>query len=98
MTKHAGFDWNDLSLGELEDLETATGMSAAEMAENASRPKVLTAVLWVIRRRTDPTFTLEDARQVKLSALASMMPAPAEQPSNGKGDHTASLKALKEGK
>jgi len=32
-------------------------------------PKALKALIWISKRRTDPSFTVDDARNVKVSAI-----------------------------
>lgn len=53
-----------LTLGDLIDLEDAGG-SLADMQS----AKTIVAMVWLMRRREDPTFTLADARNVSVADL-----------------------------
>lgn len=69
-------DPNDLTLGELMDFEEASGekvsdvFAASEGAAPSFSARTLTALVWVIRRRDDPNYSLDDARTVKIGDLA----------------------------
>lgn len=61
---------DDLTLGEVDDLEGAAGASVAEIFGPAGmRAKHLIAVVWVLGRRDNPEFSLDDARAVKVGEL-----------------------------
>lgn len=63
-------DFDDLELGELEDFEEATGLDFTQMKPGKALPvKALTALVWIVKRRTEPDFTIEDARKMKLSTV-----------------------------
>jgi len=85
------FDPDDLTLGELEEFETATGKPLDEVMseqpvvgadgkpvrDKRGRPlqqvrmtmKEVIALMWLIRRRDEPGFTLEDARKLRVADL-----------------------------
>lgn len=78
------FDPDQLTLGELEDFADAAGVEFAQASDvvevidektgdvkrvRRMKAKGLIALVWILRRRSDPTYTLEDARQVKISGL-----------------------------
>lgn len=77
MTTTFEFDPDDLSVGELVDLTDFAGEDAiADLTDFAAgkpnpklHPKMLLALVWILGRRTDPAFTLEDARAVKVIEL-----------------------------
>lgn len=66
-------DPNDLTLGEIEDLEGAGGVPFGvlmkQLDEQTFSSRALTALVWVAMRRKDPDFTLEDARRVKIGQV-----------------------------
>ncbi len=66
-------DVNRFTLAELEDLEEATGMSFIQLGERLQTGeypiKLLRALVWILRRRSDPTFTLEEARSLQLGDI-----------------------------
>lgn len=72
-------DFDDLTLGEADDFEQASGMSAQEAVALAAKKKplpvkALIALVWIIKRRDDPKFTLEDARSIKVAEFAPTRP------------------------
>lgn len=74
-------DPNTLTLGEMDDIEAATGQPIGDLVArfNGKRAeeirmtdfptKTLIAMVWVFGRRSDPTLTIEDVRQTKLLDL-----------------------------
>jgi hypothetical protein len=66
------FNLDELTLGELADLEDVLGTSLKTI--NLSNPpvKLLVAMTWLITRRSNPKFTYEDARNVKISNVAEV--------------------------
>ena len=73
------FDINELDLGELEDLADAAGIDPLALNEGWQPDlKAVRAFVWLLKRREDPAFTLEDARRVKLHELAALVPPLAD--------------------
>lgn len=71
------FDIDDLTIGEMEDLEEAAGISVGQLGELTTSnisAKTLKAIAWVMARRSDPTITLDDMRDVKVKALGVSLP------------------------
>lgn len=62
-------DMNELTAGDVEDIEEYAGLSFTEMNESGFPGKGMTALIWVTQRRTDPSFTIEQARAVKVSKI-----------------------------
>ena len=66
-------DVNRFTLAELEDLEEATGLTFTRLGEVLASGdysiKLLRAVVWILRRRVDPSYSLEDARALSLSDI-----------------------------
>lgn len=66
---------SELTLGDLELLESEAGLSFTEIVaqlhgEDVMPPiKVLLALAFVVRHREDPDFTKDDARAVPLSEM-----------------------------
>lgn len=79
------FDWEDLTMEEIEFLEEYTGTALDEMQSAGSpKGKLLTAIAYIAMKRQDPEFTIEQARQLKikeatgaLDALGGPNPPPA---------------------
>lgn len=63
-------DLDALTIGDLEDFEDIVGVPFDE-AEAASfrSVKAIKALVFLTMRKTNPGFTLDDARNVKVSAL-----------------------------
>ena len=75
------FDPDSLTVGELEDFAEVAGMEFSEASyvvevedgkggtttARRMKAKGLVALVYVLQRRTNPDFTLEDARKVKMA-------------------------------
>jgi len=63
-------DANTLTLGELEEVEDLTGRNVvAELGRGQPSARSLTALVYIFKRRADPTFTMEDARRLDVSSF-----------------------------
>lgn len=63
-------DLDSMTLGELEAIEDVAGAEAAKgMMAGQMTAKALIAVAYVVRRRDDPEFTLDQARALRVLAL-----------------------------
>lgn len=71
------FDVNDLELGEAAELEEEFGCDLGDI--DWTKAKAMAWFLYLMRRRENPEYTLEDALRVKLVAFL-----PPEE--NGNGD------------
>ena len=61
---------DELTLGDLEDLETVLGCAMEEaQATPGMRLRMSSAMIWIRRRKIDPTFTFEDARAMTISPI-----------------------------
>lgn len=65
--KNYDLDPDDLELGEVEIIEDLMGAAISEV--DFTRAKAVTALVYILKRREDPKFTLDMARRVKLSAI-----------------------------
>jgi len=92
MTDEIRVDISDLTLGEVEQFEEITGLAMSNFGEGKPFPaKALVALVYLTQRRSDPDYTLEDARGVHISALnygapedaASTDPTPLRAASGG---------------
>jgi hypothetical protein len=66
---HYKIELEDLTLGEAEELETLTGVTLESIASGRPPVKVLTALLYLVNRRDNPDFTMDDARSIKIAQL-----------------------------
>lgn len=60
-------DVNDLTLGEVEFFEQESGLSLGDLQDGKMTAKAVIALVCLVKRRTEPDFTMDDARKVKLS-------------------------------
>jgi hypothetical protein len=65
------FDPDDLTIGEMEQFEDVVGQTMTSALSDPSNmsAKALKAIVWIVNRRTNPEYTLEDAASVKVSSL-----------------------------
>lgn len=67
-------NWDEMTLGEIEDIETYAGQPVAALADKtAANSKLTTALAWIIRRRVDSSFTISDARKLTRSELNALI-------------------------
>ena len=61
------FDFESLTLDEVETIELISGSSINELMEdNKPMGKALKAIIYVANKRTNPNFTIEDAGKISL--------------------------------
>jgi len=63
------FDPGKISVGDMEDIEDVAGVPFQDCFDEDGNPinaKVIKAVIWILRRKGDPSFTLEQARNVEM--------------------------------
>jgi hypothetical protein len=72
MTTNA-FDFESLTLNEVEQIELITGASIDQLMD-AGQPKgkAMKAIIFTIKKRTDPNFTLEQAGAVSMTEANNM--------------------------
>lgn len=68
------FDFESLTLDEVETIELLTGASIDQiMADGQPKGKALKAIIFIIKKRTDPSFTLEQAGSFKMSDVNTLL-------------------------
>lgn len=78
MTDRFKIDVDSLTIGELEQVEELSGMPIAWLGDvNRPQSKLMRALVYVVKRRTDPTFTYEDAGNLKLETFNGSDPTDA---------------------
>lgn len=66
-------DIDTLTLGDIEDIENYAGLSFSDIGEDKPGvSKLRTALVWVLKRKTDSSFTIEDARQMTPDELSKI--------------------------
>ena len=74
VTEPLRLDENELTIGDLEDFESITGQTFESLRPGkdgsvAMDAKMLKALVFIVKRRADPAFTLDDARDVRVTEL-----------------------------
>ena len=65
---------NELTLGEVEEVETYAGLPLGALADpNASKGKLMVALAWIIKRKADPSFTLHEAKKLTMEDINSLL-------------------------
>lgn len=67
---------DDLTIGDLADIEDATGVSLSGVNLGAPPLKIIPALVWIQERRANPAYTYAEARAIKLSELTLAGEAP----------------------
>jgi hypothetical protein len=68
------FDFESLTLEEVEIIENLTNESIDEAFSNGKpKGKVLKAFIWVVMKRENPKFTIEEASKYTLKQALSMV-------------------------
>ena len=61
------FDFESLTLEEVELIENLTNSSIDEAFDNGKpKGKALSAFVWVVTKRTNPNYKMEDAKKLSL--------------------------------
>jgi len=67
------FDFESLTLNEVETIELLTGSSIDQLMD-AGQPKgkAMKAIIFIMKKRTDPNFTLEQAGSLSMTEANKM--------------------------
>jgi hypothetical protein len=69
-----GFDFESLTLEEVEIIENLTNTSIDEAFGNGKpKGKALSAFVWVVLKRNNPAFKMEDAKKLTLKEALDMV-------------------------
>jgi hypothetical protein len=68
-------DFEDITLGEIEEIEDYAGLPIQMIGEmgTVGTHKLRIALAWIVKRRENPKFTIEDAKKLKTSELMTIM-------------------------
>jgi hypothetical protein len=70
----SNFDFESLTLEEVEVIENLTNSSIDEAFSNGKpKGKALTAFVWVVLKRNNPSFKIEEARKLTLKEALDMV-------------------------
>jgi hypothetical protein len=68
------FDFESLTLEEVELIENLTSTSIDEaFGEGKPKGKALSAFVWVVEKRNNPNYKMEDAKKLSLKEALSMI-------------------------
>ena len=76
------YAFDDFELGDLEWLEEYLGKPLTDVS-TLNSVKAAVGFVYLVKRRDDPDFTIEQARKVKMGALAESEPAAVKRPPKG---------------
>jgi hypothetical protein len=62
------FDFESLTLNEVEQIELITGSSIDQLMDaGQAKGKAMKAIIFIMKKRTDPNFTLEQAGNISMT-------------------------------
>jgi hypothetical protein len=74
------FDFESLTLEEVELIENLTNSSIDEAFQNGKpKGKALSAFVWVVLKRDNPNYKMEDAKKVSLKDALGMIKGDEEK-------------------
>ena len=74
------FDFESLTLEEVETIENLIGLSIDEAFGNGKpKGKALKVFTWIMKKRTNPSFTIEEASKLSLRDALSMIQGDSEK-------------------
>jgi hypothetical protein len=67
------FDFESLTLNEVEQIELITGASIDQLLDaGQAKGKAMKAIIFIMKKRIDPDFTLEQAGQISMTEANSL--------------------------
>ena len=74
------FNWDDLTVGEVIEIEEISGLPIDELQkEGTPKGKVLLAMMFVVKKREDPDFTVDQARSLPVAFANDMLAGGVEE-------------------
>ena len=74
------FDFESLTLEEVEVIENLTNCSIDEAFGNGKpKGKALSAFVWVVQKRNNPNYKMEDAKKISLKEALEMIKGDEEK-------------------
>lgn len=68
------FTLEDLTLGDVEEVEKYSGQPLASLADaESNKGRLMTALAWVIKRKEDPKFTIDDAKKMPMGDITKLL-------------------------
>jgi hypothetical protein len=73
------FDFESLTLNEVEQIELITGNSIDQLLDaGQAKGKAMKAIIFIMKKRIDPDFTLEQAGQISMTEANSLFAGVAD--------------------
>jgi hypothetical protein len=67
------FDFESLTLNEVEQIEMITGNSIDQLLDaGQAKGRAMKAIIFIMKKRIDPDFTLEQAGQISMTEANSL--------------------------
>lgn len=67
------FDFESLTLNEVEQIELITGNSIDQLLDaGQAKGKAMKAIIFIMKKRIDPDFTLEQAGEISMTEANSL--------------------------
>lgn len=77
------FSWDDLTIEEIEIIEDVVGASFESLQKgDAPTGKTLRAIVYIVKRRTNPDFTLDDAGKVNIKEVDGLFDVTPDRPTD----------------
>lgn len=76
-------DMNDFTFGEIEEIEQTVGVSFGDLFSKDRSGLAMAALVWVTKRRDDPSYTLEQAKLHRLRDIEIKSDSPVDPTANG---------------
>jgi hypothetical protein len=65
---------NELTMGEIDEVETFAGVPLSSLADaETSNTRLLIGLAWVMKRKEDPKFTIEHAKKMTMSEITTLV-------------------------
>lgn len=84
--EHLTFDLDQLTLGDIVDIEDVAGISFQGLDMGKPPMKVVAALVWIFKRKQDPSFTYADARAMPVSEVNQLRAVATAEPTSPKGE------------
>lgn len=66
-------DFDDITLGEIAEIEDYAGLPFSEIGEEkVGVIRLRIGLAWILKRRTDPTFTTKDAEKLTTNDMTAL--------------------------
>ena len=76
----SNFDFESLTLEEVELIENLTNTSIDEAFQNGKpKGKALSAFVWVVQKRDNPNYKMEDAKKMSLKQALALIKGDEEK-------------------